>query len=117
MAAAKLWISSEENRLFRMFYGPAFAELSRAGSAALNERLGPVDYPLGSIAGRRALNVIAARFILPRPNDGAVSVASTEVAGRIDHYVVACDHFRLPRDAHVIALCLGFLAKGRFQKA
>jgi pimeloyl-ACP methyl ester carboxylesterase len=105
------------NRLFRGFYGPVFDELGRAASASLNERLGPVDYPLGSIAGRRALNILAARFVLPRPNDGTVSVEATKIAGMVDHCVVNCDHFSLPGNAEVTRLCQSFLTTGRYGRA
>lgn len=104
------------NRLFRGVYGPVFAELGRAASAAFNERLGPVDYPLGSIAGSRALNVLAARFVLPRPNDGTVSVEATKTRGMADHCVVNCDHFFLPGNAEVIGLCQVFLETGQFSQ-
>ena len=104
----------KNNPLFRAYYGPAGAELGCAASPALNAQLGGIDYPLGSIAGTRALNFIAARFVLPRPNDGTVSVASTRVEGMADHRLVACNHFYLPQDAEVIALCRAFLSEGRF---
>ena len=103
--------------LFRAIYGPVSAELSVAGAPALAARLGPIDYPLGSIAGTRALNLPAAYLILPRPNDGTVSVAATKVAGMADHRAIACDHFFLPRDAEAIGLCLNFLKRGHFGEA
>ncbi len=106
------WLQGQA--LLRAFYGPAFAELSRAASAALNERLGPVNYPLGAIAGTRALNVIAGRFVLPRPNDGTVSAVSAQPPAALDRRLVACDHFTLPRNALVKTLCCEFLAHGRF---
>jgi pimeloyl-ACP methyl ester carboxylesterase len=104
----------QASRLFRAFNGPAVSELSRAASAALNAQLGPVDYPLGAIAGTRALNLAAAWFVLPRPSDGTVSVAAAQVAGMAELRLVACDHFFLPRDSQVIALCRVFLTTGRF---
>jgi pimeloyl-ACP methyl ester carboxylesterase len=100
--------------LFRAFYGPVCGELGRAANAVLSEKLGPVDYPLGSIAVTRALNIIASRLILPSPNDGAVSVAATRVDGMADHRTVRCAHFLLPRDAGVMGLCRVFLRAGRF---
>jgi triacylglycerol esterase/lipase EstA (alpha/beta hydrolase family) len=99
---------------FRAVYGPASEELSTTAAPALNARLGAIDYPLGSLAGTRALNFLAAHFVLPRPNDGTVSVASTRVAGMADHRTVACDHFTLPQRPQAIALCLNFLNEGRF---
>jgi hypothetical protein len=102
------------NALFAAFYGPAFAQLSVSASPALNETLGPVDFPLGCIAGRRALNLVAQRFILPRPNDGAVSVAAAQAPGMADRRVVDCDHTFLPRHAPAMALCRAFLTHGRF---
>jgi len=100
--------------LFRAFYGPAFEELTVAASPALNARLGPVDFPLGCIAGRRALNLLAQRFILPRPNDGAVSVAAAQAPGMADHRVVDCDHTFLPSHPPTMALVSAFLTRGRF---
>ena len=105
----------ERSALARAFYGPALVELSCAASPLLNARLGPVDYPLGAIAGTRALNVLAGRFLLPRPNDGTVSADSARPAGLADHCLVDCDHFTLPRNPRVIALCREFLAEGRFR--
>ena len=99
---------------FRAFYGPAFEELTISASPALNARLGPVNFPLGAIAGRRALNLVAQRFILPRPNDGTVSVAAAQVPGMADHHVVDCDHFFLPRHGPAMALCRAFVTHGRF---
>ena len=105
----------QRSAAFRAFYGPAFAELSRAASADLNARLGPLDYPLGAIAGTRALNVVAGWFVLPRPNDGTVSVASAQPPGAWDRCLVACDHLSLPRDRRVMALACEFLTEGRFR--
>lgn len=105
----------ERSALFRAFYGPAFAELGRAAIPALNGRLGAIDYPLGAIAGTRALNFLAARLVLPRPNDGTVSVASAQPPEASDCCLVACDHFTLPRNALVKILCREFLAEGRFR--
>ena len=105
----------QRNAAFRTFYGPAFPELSRAASAALNLQLGPVDYSLGAIAGTRALNVLAGIFVLPRPNDGTVSVEAAKVAGMADFRAVECDHFFLPRNGQAVALAVEFLTQGCFR--
>jgi len=100
--------------LFRALYGPVVADLSLSARERRAAVLGPLDFPLGAIAGTRALNVLAGRFVVPRPNDGTVSVASALPPGAADRAEIACDHFTLPRDPRVLALAGRFLTEGRF---
>ena len=103
-------------RAFDWVYGPAGAQLVTRHDDRLRALLGPVDYALGVIAGNRALDPVAARLVLPRPNDGRVSVASTRVDGMADHLVLPVSHALMMRDPGVIRQTLHFLRHGRFER-
>lgn len=98
-------------RLYRAFYGPAGLELTTARADALP----PVDYPVGVIAGSRFIDPVAGLLVLPKPNDGRVSVQSAMLSGMADHIVVKASHTGLPRHAAAIKQTIAFLRDGRFQ--
>ena len=100
------------SRLYRAFYGPAGLELTTARP----ETLPTVDYPVGVIAGSRFIDPVAGLFILPKPNDGRVSVQSAMLSGMTDHVVVKASHTGLPRHSVAIAETIAFLRDGRFQR-
>ena len=74
------------------------------------------DYPVGIIAGNRTIDPIASNFLLPKPNDGRVSVANTKLDGMVDHIVIGTSHTFLMRDALAIQQTLAFLCDGRFAR-
>jgi len=82
--------------------------------AALAAMLGKVDYPLGIIAGNRALDPVLPRIILRQPNDGKVAVASTHVDGATDHIVLPVSHSLMLWHRAVHRQILAFLDGGRF---
>jgi pimeloyl-ACP methyl ester carboxylesterase len=97
---------------FALFNGPAGLQLG-TGPDDLPRRLPAVDFPLGVIAGTRTFNLLLSR-LLPNPDDGKVSVASTRVEGMSAFVTVPYSHpFIMQRDA-VIELALRFIASGRF---
>ncbi|MDA9400821.1 alpha/beta fold hydrolase [Bradyrhizobium sp. CCBAU 45389] len=100
------------SRLYRAFYGPAGLELTTAIRA-----LPSVDYPVGVIAGSRFIDPVAGLLVLPKPNDGRVSVQSAMLAGMTDHIVVKASHTGLPRHAAAIEQTIAFLRDGRFRAA
>jgi hypothetical protein len=53
-------------------------------------------------------------LILPRPNDGMVSVRSTRLAGMADHIVIPATHPGLTRRRDAIEQTIAFLRDGRF---
>ncbi|MBB4379955.1 pimeloyl-ACP methyl ester carboxylesterase [Bradyrhizobium sp. SBR1B] len=99
---------------YRKFYGPAGLELTTTPATAPNA-LSAIDYPVGVIAGSRFIDPVAGLLVLPKPNDGRVSVQSTGLAGMADHIVVKTSHTGLPRHAAAIAQTIAFLREGRFQ--
>lgn len=98
--------------IFGAINGPAGRELGTGPGSAPN-RLGPVTYPVGVIAGRRSINGINS-LMIPGPDDGKVSVEHTKVAGMADHIVVAATHPYLMKNPEAIRQVLQFLANGRF---
>lgn len=99
--------------IYRAFYGPAGQQLTTAQDADLMS-LPPPDYAVGVIAGVRSLDPIASRFILPRPNDGRVSVQSSKLAGMSDHTTVKASHTGLLRHPAAIDQAIAFLREGHF---
>ena len=99
--------------IYRAFYGPAGQQLTTTQDADLMS-LPPPDYAVGVIAGIRSLDPIASRFILPRPNDGRVSVQSSKLANMTDHIMVQASHTGLTRHPVAIDQTIAFLREGRF---
>jgi len=81
----------------------------------IERALGPVDYDLGIIAGDRPFDPILTR-LLPRPNDGKVTVAATKVEGMRDHIVLPVSHTLMVMHPQVAAQTLAYLEKGRFER-
>jgi len=99
--------------IFRAFYGPAGQQLTTEQDDRLTS-LPPPDYAVGVIAGIGSLDPIASRFILPRPNDGRVSVQRAKLAGMTDHTTVLASHTGLIRHPVAIDQTITFLRDGRF---
>jgi len=98
--------------LFAAIHGPASKQLG-TDSNSIPNRLGPVTFELGVIAGDRSINWINSGMIAG-PDDGKVSVASTKVEGMKEHLVLHVTHPYLMKNAQVIRETLCFLRTGRF---
>jgi len=97
---------------FKLINGPAGMQLGTQHNSVPNS-LGGVDYPVGIIAGSATVNPILS-LMLPKPNDGKVSVESTKLEGMSDHIVVPVSHPFLMKNKDVICQVKAFLNTGKF---
>ncbi len=92
--------------------GPAGQQLGTEPGSVPN-RLGPVPFELGVIAGNASLNPLYS-MLIPGPDDGKVAVAKARVEGLKDFIVLDASHSFLMNNAEVIRQSLFFLRRGRF---
>jgi pimeloyl-ACP methyl ester carboxylesterase len=76
-------------------------------------RLGPVGYELGVIAGDRSFNWLGS-WILDGPDDGTVSVESAKLTGMSDFLVLPSSHSFMMYDREVARQAIHFVRYGRF---
>jgi hypothetical protein len=98
---------------FEWVNGPAALEL-HTGPESVPNRLGPVDFPLGVIAGTKSLNLLYSSLI-PGVDDGKVSVESTKVDGMTAHLEMPVTHTFMMNAPLVVAQSVRFLQNGQFQ--
>ncbi len=100
--------------LFRWVNGPAGKELG-TGTNSTPSRLGPVNYPVGIIAGDRSINWINSLLISGR-DDGKVSIERTKLAGMSDHIVIHTAHPFIMKNREAIQQTIQFLRTGGFDR-
>jgi len=98
---------------FQLFNGPTGMQLG-TDENSIPRTLGPVNFPVGIIAGSRSINPLLS-MNLPKPNDGKVSVESTKVKGMADFIELPLNHTFIMRNQQVIQQALLFIETGRFQ--
>jgi triacylglycerol esterase/lipase EstA (alpha/beta hydrolase family) len=99
--------------MFRKVIGPAGQQLGTDKDSVPN-RLGPVTFELGVIAGDRSINWLNSCMIKGR-GDGKVSVESTKVEGMQDYLVVHATHPFMMKNRRVITSVIEFLKFGQFR--
>lgn len=99
------------NRLYRLATGPAGQQLGTSESSIPN-RLGPIDFELGVIAGDRSLNPLFSSWI-SGPDDGKVSVQSARMSGA-EFLLVHHSHTWMAWNPQVNGAIAQFLRTGRF---
>jgi len=102
------------NPLIRLLWGPTGVQMGTSDDSLPN-RLGPVEFELGVIAGNRSLNPLFSAWI-PGPDDGTVSVRRAAVAGMRDFLVVPSSHTFIMRRASVASQVAWFLQHGQFRR-
>jgi pimeloyl-ACP methyl ester carboxylesterase len=96
---------------YRLLMGPAGQQLG-IDPASVPRLLGPVDFPLGVIAGNRSLDPF--RFLVAGVSDGKVALEETRVEGMSDWCCLPRGHGFLMFDARVIDQAVHFFRHGRF---
>jgi len=102
----------KNNRLYRLATGPAGQQLGPAESS-LPKQLGPPEFEFGIIAGDRSLNPLFSLWI-PGPDDGKVSVRSTQLCGMADFLLVHKSHTWMAWSKQVSRAVAQFLRTGCF---
>jgi hypothetical protein len=95
-----------------IFAGEAGLQLGTDPNS-IPRQLGPVDFELGVVAGTGSINFFMSAM-LPEPNDGKVSVASTRIDGMDDFLVVENSHHYITESDTVIRNTCYFLQHGMF---
>jgi pimeloyl-ACP methyl ester carboxylesterase len=101
--------------VYRAYFGPAGQQLMTERDSTTHAILPPADYPVGIIAGNRSIDPILSA-LLPRPNDGRVSVENTKLAGMTDHIIVSASHTWLAQNQSAVDQTVAFLREGKFSR-
>ncbi|MEM7438294.1 MAG: alpha/beta hydrolase [Pseudomonadota bacterium] len=99
---------------FELWNGPAGIQLGTDDNG-LPRTLGPVDWPLGIIAGNQSVSPILSAM-MDEENDGKVPVSSTRVDGMADHIVMPVTHTFMMNNPRVQDQVIAFLKAGQFAR-
>lgn len=101
---------------FQWIYGSLGWQLGTSPEAIIHHlpAVFPKTIPLGVIAGDRSAFPIVNQ-LLPKPNDGKVSIASTHLLGEKDHVILPVNHDNMFKHQLVFQATLDFFQQQRFQ--
>lgn len=102
----------KDNFLYQYFYGPAGYELTT--HFARQNPFPSIPYPFGVIAGNVCLDPIS-YWVLPKGNDGKVTIESTKLEGMRDHLVLPCSHTFIIYNKTAIEQTSYFLKNSQFK--
>lgn len=100
-----------DNYLYKHFYGPAGQELTT--EHARKTPFPKIQHAFGVIAGNVCLDPLS-YFILPKGNDGKVTIESTKLEGMLDHIVLPSSHTFIMSNPAVIKQVKHFLKHRAF---
>jgi pimeloyl-ACP methyl ester carboxylesterase len=92
----------------KRLFGPAIDDLT------CSAQRGPIDFPLGVVAGDRTLNPLLSLLFFRGANDGKVTVARTRLPGVADHISLPVAHPLLPWDGDALRQAVAFFREGAF---
>ena len=99
---------------FDFAHGPVGRQLGK-GEGSVPLALGPADFELGIIAGKRTIDPLTSA-VLDDPDDGRVAVSDTRLEGMSDFVVVDHSHAFLMRMQEPVELTIRFLRTGAFRE-
>ena len=99
-------------KVFQLLNGPASLQLS-THSESIPNRLGPVSFEIGVIAGDRSINPILSSLI-PGKDDGKVAITRTRLEGMKDFIIVHSPHPFLMNHKSAQENALHFIKTGKF---
>ena len=102
-----------DSQLFRAATGPAGQQL-RAGPDSVAAKLGPVDYIVGVIAGKKVINPL--HRLLNSESDGKVTLEEARLEGMADFLTVPRSHTFIMNDPRVIDQVIHFFRNGKFAR-
>jgi pimeloyl-ACP methyl ester carboxylesterase len=101
-------------KLYRWITGPAGLQLG-TDTDSIPRQLGPAEFPVGVVAGRRSLNPFYS-FFIDGEDDGKVSVKQTELEGMDDFLVVNSSHTWIMNRRRVMEQSIHFIRNGCFAR-
>ena len=104
----------QASRITRLFLGPGYLQLGTDANSLPN-RLGPVQFDCGIIAGDCSLNPLLSS-LLTGPNDGKVTVARAQLDGMRDFIVLHYSHTWLMWRKNTMRQIQCFLESGKFER-
>ncbi len=102
--------------VLRPILGQAAPALVTRRCMEVATQLGPVDYPLGIIAGEWSMLATPFSRLFPGPHDGKVSIASTWLPEAADHIILPLPHTMLLYHPDAHREVRHFLLHGRFSE-